>query len=83
MSFSFNWRKKELAHDDCQLLEPEFSRAVQDVFPGAQVLFFPAVPKKAPEKWQKSLERAIKENKPFQDKENAEIFEGFGRVYTD
>jgi tetratricopeptide (TPR) repeat protein len=74
MSFSFNWRKKEITYNDCQLLESEFTQAAQGIFPGAKVLFFPAIPKKIPEKRQKSLELVIKENAPFADDKTNEIF---------
>ncbi len=74
MSFAFNWRKKELTHNDCQLLEPEIIRAVQTFFPGAQTHFFPAMAKKAPEQWQKAVELALRENRPFVDRETEDIF---------
>ena len=74
MSFSFNWRKKELTYDDCQLLEPEFSRAVQAVIPWSRITFFPASAKKVPEKWQKSFELVLAEKELFFDQEKDEMF---------
>ncbi len=74
MSFSFNWRRKELTCNDCQLLEPEFSRALQAVIPCSRITFFPAAARKVPEKWHKSLELVLAEKELFFDQEKDAIF---------